>query len=102
VRNRLLYTPDAVRAMFNQMRGELAVLNFKHACEMADLRRELEAFKAELDELRKLRDIVVRRREAEATLADLKREREMSRLGGRLSAIPRCRCTERKPRRRAA
>jgi hypothetical protein len=67
-----------------EARADLADLSFKHACQHADLMRELDKCRAELDELRAL---VLMRQEADAQVAALYRER----------AIARARAAERDP-----
>ena len=63
---------------------DLHDMHFKHLCELADLRRELNATRAALDELRAA---TLARQQAEAALAELYRER----------AIARARAAERDP-----
>jgi hypothetical protein len=81
-RNRPLYHPDRVRAMFAQMRSELHAMHFKHLCELADLRRELDETRTALDELRAA---TLARQRAEADLELLRRDqaRRMSIAEGR-------------------
>jgi len=73
---RVLVHPDRVHQMFNRMREDLHALSFRHACEVADLRREL-------DEVRglyaQLRAAVLARQNAEQELHQLYREREIQR-----------------------
>ena len=71
---KVLYHPDQVRALFNRMRGDLHDLHFKHMCQMADLRRQFDACRAELDELK---SAVRARVRAEAELHALHRERDI-------------------------
>jgi hypothetical protein len=75
--HRVLYHPDRVRAMFAQMRGDLHAMHFKHLCELSDLRRELDAMRTELEQLRELRATVRARHRAEAELAELHRRRSL-------------------------
>jgi hypothetical protein len=79
---RLLYTPERVRAMFAQMRGELHEQHFRHLCAMADLRRELDETRAALHELRAA---TLARQRAEADLEMLRKDqvRRMSIAEGR-------------------
>jgi hypothetical protein len=70
---KLLYTAERVHSMFARMRGELSALSFRHACEIADLRKELDRVRAEYEALR---DAVLERTRAEAGLELLKRDRE--------------------------
>ena len=81
---KLLYSADRVHALFARMRADLHDMHFKHLCELADLRRELNATRAALDELRAA---TLARQQAEAALAELYRER----------AIARARAAERDP-----
>ena len=85
-RNRALVRPGAAlfRALYDECRGDLAALSFKHACALADLHRELDACRAELEELRAA---VLARQNAETELRELYRER----------AIQRARAAERDP-----
>jgi len=53
-RRRPLYTEERVRALFNRMRSDLAAQHFAHLCELADLRKEVDAMRAELATLREL------------------------------------------------
>jgi hypothetical protein len=73
---KVLYTEDRVRALFARMRSDLHSLQFKHLCAIADLKREVDAMRAELAQLRELRAAVLARRQAE--LASLYREREIA------------------------
>jgi len=76
---RVLYSPQYVRGFavaLREARADLHDMHFKHLCELADLHRELDKCRAELDALK---DIVRRRVAAEAELAALRRERELMR-----------------------
>ena len=76
-RNRkLLYTADRVHALFARMRADLHDMHFKHLCELADLRKELDETRTALDELR---TAVRARQAAESELAELYRERGIAR-----------------------
>jgi hypothetical protein len=81
---KLLYSANRVHALFARMRADLHDMHFEHLCELADLRRELDATRAALDDLRAA---VLARQRAEAELACLYRER----------AIARARAAERAP-----
>src|SRR5262249_10291645 len=83
---KLLYHPGYVQGFRNvlaQARGELAEMSFRHACDYADRQRELAALREELEETRlafeELKTVVRRRQDAEHELAELFREREISR-----------------------
>jgi len=87
---RLLLSPQYVqgfRVALREARNELHEMFFRHACEVNDLRREVDALRAELDHLRELRAAVLARQKAEHALAALHRER----------AIARARAVERDP-----
>src|SRR5262245_63341621 len=87
---RVLLHPSYIRGFANALRearNDLHDMFFKHACEVADLRRELDALRAELATLRELRAAVLARQHAEAELASLYRDR----------AIARARTAERDP-----
>jgi hypothetical protein len=73
---RLVYTEERVRALFSGMRADLHTMNFRHQCELADLRRELNEVRTAYFELRAA---VLARQKAEAELAGLYREREIAR-----------------------
>jgi len=73
---KLLYTPDRVHAMFSQMRDDLHELAVRHASEVAALRAELDHV---WDLYARLRAVSLARTQAEAELADLRREREIAR-----------------------
>jgi len=76
---RLLYSPQYVRGFANALRearSDLHDMHFKHLCELADLRRELDECRAALNELRAA---TLARQRAEAELAGLYREREIAR-----------------------
>jgi hypothetical protein len=73
---KLLYSAERVHAMFARMRSELAEQHFRHLCAQADLRRELDAARADLDALR---DAILRRQAAEQEVATLRRAREIAR-----------------------
>jgi len=75
---RLLYTEARVRALFARMRADMHAQHFRHLCELSDLRRELDAMRAELEQLRELRTVVRARQRAEAELADLHRQRSLA------------------------
>ena len=62
--------------MFNRMRADLAALSFRHACELADLRRELDQTRAKFDALKAA---VRARQRTENELAELYRERAIQR-----------------------
>jgi len=81
---KLLYTEHRVRALFAKLRGELATLSFKHACEVADLRKELNQVRAQFDALR---SVSLARSKAELEVAELRR----------LQAIGRARLAQRNP-----
>jgi hypothetical protein len=76
---KLLYTAEHVRAAFNKMRAEAHAAHFATLCELADLRREVDAMRTELERLRELRDVVAARHRAENELASLYRERAIAR-----------------------
>jgi hypothetical protein len=76
---RVLSHPDAVRRFMAQARADLHTQHFAHLCELADLRREVDAMRAELATLRELRATVLARQKAEAELAALYRERAIAR-----------------------
>ena len=84
---RLLYTEARVRALFARMRADMHAQHCRHLCELADLKREVDAMRAELAALRELRAAVLARQQAEAELVSLYRER----------SIQRARATERDP-----
>jgi Skp family chaperone for outer membrane proteins len=76
---RLLYSPryvDGYRVALLEAREDLHGLHFKHQCELADLRRELDKCRADLEELRAA---VRARQNAEQELASLHRERAIQR-----------------------
>jgi hypothetical protein len=76
---KVLYSPGYVRGFANalaQARSDLAALNFRHACAQADLRRELDAARSDLAELRAA---VLARQAAEQEVAALRRAREIAR-----------------------
>jgi len=76
---RLLYTAQYVAGFRNALQQapeELHDMHFKHLCELADLRRELEETRAALAELRAA---VRARAAADQELAELHREREIQR-----------------------
>jgi hypothetical protein len=84
---KLLYSADRVHALFARMRADLHDMHFKHLCELADLRKELDETRTALDELR----AAVRARErAESELTSLYRERDLARARAvaRDSAMP--------------
>jgi hypothetical protein len=73
-RRRLLYTGEYVagfRKALNEARGELAAMSFRHACAVADLRKEVDEVRAAYNELR---DAVLERQRAEAEVEMLRRE----------------------------
>jgi hypothetical protein len=72
MRRRLLFTEERVRAIFARLRDEMHEQHFRHLCEMADLRKELDQAR---DEFEQLRDAVLKRQAAEAEVAMLKRTR---------------------------
>jgi len=78
---------DRVRAAINNIRAEAHAAHFATLCELADLKREVDAMRAELEQLRQLRCAVLARQKAGAELAGLYRER----------AIARARAAERDP-----
>ena len=47
-----IYSEDRVRALFSRMRSDLHDQHFRHLCEMADLRRELNELRTAYSELR--------------------------------------------------
>jgi len=73
---KLLYTEERVRALFSRMRSDLHEMNFRHQCQLADLRRELDEVRAAYAELRAA---TLARTQAEAELASLYRQREIAR-----------------------
>jgi len=77
--HRVVYTPTMVRQAFARMRDQLAEMHSRHLGEMADLRRELDGLRTELEHLRELRDAVVARQRAEHEVAELHRQRELTR-----------------------
>ena len=81
---RVLITPERVRAVFAQMRGELDEMAARHRAEVESLRRELDEIRARFDELRA---VSLARSRAEVEVAELHRLRE----------IGRARATERDP-----
>jgi hypothetical protein len=86
----VLYHPKYVegfRSALREARADLHDMHFRHLCELADLRREIDTLRAELAHLRELRAAVLARQKAEAELAELYRER----------AIARARAAERDP-----
>jgi hypothetical protein len=84
---RVLYSPSYIQGFRNalcQARADLHAMSFRHACELADLRKEFDQVRADYAELR---STVLARQDAEAELAALYRER----------AIARARAAERDP-----
>jgi len=75
-RRRVLYHPNRVRAMPARMRADLHDMDFTHLCELDELRRELDEVR---DAYAELRAAVLARRQAEAELTTLYREREIAR-----------------------
>jgi hypothetical protein len=74
-RRRLLRPAAAAYAKaLAECRADLAQMNFRHQCALADLHRELDQTRAAFEELK---DVVRRRVAAEAELASLRREREL-------------------------
>jgi hypothetical protein len=67
---------DAYRRALDEARGDLSVMNFQHECRLADLLRQLDEVRAELDALK---DAVRRRVAAERELANLRALREAER-----------------------
>jgi hypothetical protein len=75
-RRRVLYPPSYVAgfaAALRQAHADLDEMAFRHQCKHADLMRELEQCRAELDELWAL---VLTRQEADPQLTALYRERK--------------------------
>jgi hypothetical protein len=64
------------KAMLDECKADLARMHFEHQCRQADLRRELDAVRSELDALK---DVVRRRHAVESELAELYRERSIAR-----------------------
>ena len=81
---RLVYTEEHVRALFAKMRGDLHAMHFKHLCEMADLRRELDQVRTLYDQLR---SVTLARSKAGVEVAELRR----------LQAIGRAQVAQRDP-----
>jgi len=77
-KGRVLYHPEAVRRLVDSMRADLHAQHFAHLCELADLKREVDAMRAELAQLRELRATVRARHQVEAELADLHRQRSLA------------------------
>jgi hypothetical protein len=76
---RLLYSPayvEGYRRALQEAHADLADMSFKSACRHADLMRELDKCRAELDELRAM---VLARHRLDAELVGLYRERELQR-----------------------
>jgi hypothetical protein len=76
---RVLYSPayvEGYRRALVEAHADLADLSFKHACHHADLMRELDKCRAELDELRAA---VLRRNRLDEELVGLYRERDIER-----------------------
>jgi len=82
---------DAYRAALAECRADLAQMNFRHQCALADLHRELDALRAELEQARaafdELRSVSLARQRAETEVAELRR----------MQAIGRARAAERDP-----
>jgi len=75
-KRKLLYTPDRLRALFNRMRSDLHDMHFKHQCELAELRKQLDEVR---DLYTQLRAATLARPHAEDELASLYRQRELVR-----------------------
>jgi len=74
---------DAYRRALDEAKTDLSVLNFQHACRTADLLRQVEELRAELEALK---DIVRRRVAAEQELSHLRQLRDAQpELGQRLN-----------------
>jgi hypothetical protein len=67
---KLLYSGDRVHTLFARMRGDLHEMHYRHLCELADLKRELEQVRAQFDELRA---VSLARSRAELEVAELRR-----------------------------
>ena len=67
---------DAYRAALAECRSDLGAMHFAYECRMADLHRELDTCRSELDELK---GAIRARQRAEQELAGLYRERELMR-----------------------
>jgi len=79
VRRRVLYSQQYIEGYRNALaeaRADLQAMSFRHRCELTDLRKELDAARAEFDELK---TAVFARQCAESELATLYRERELGR-----------------------
>jgi len=76
---KVVYTEERVRALFSRMRSDLAAQHFAHLCELADVRKEVDAMRAELATLRELRATVLARQKAQDELTGLYRERSIQR-----------------------
>jgi len=82
---RVLYRPEFVAGYvraYRQAQADLHDLHFKHMCQMADLRRELDVLRAELAQLRELDTVVRARQNAEIEVAELRRRREIVKAFG--------------------
>jgi hypothetical protein len=76
---RILYSPQYVqgfRVALAEARSDLHDMHFRHLCEIADLRRELDETRAALDELRAA---TLAREKAEYELRELYHERAIAR-----------------------
>jgi hypothetical protein len=66
-----------LKALYDECRGDLAQMHFRHQCAQADLVRQLDEVRAELDQVRaafdELRSISFVRQRAEQELASLHR-----------------------------
>ena len=67
---------NAYRSWLDEAKADLAQMHFRHQCAQADLRRELDQVRGELEEFRA---VIRARQRAEAELAELYREREIAR-----------------------
>jgi hypothetical protein len=77
-----LLTPERVRKVFAQMRGELYEMAARHRAEVMSLRAELDGLHAQFDALRA---VSLARSKAELEVAELHRLREI----GRAQAVER-------------
>ena len=79
---KVLYSPQFVlgfaRAL-REARADLRSLHSAHLSQLADLKREIDGMRAELDQLRELRAVTRARIKAESDLRALYREREIAR-----------------------
>jgi hypothetical protein len=75
-RRPLIRLSAAYKALLDEAKADLAQMHFRHQCRLADLYRELDEVRRELDELKAA---VRARQRAESELASLYRERSIAR-----------------------